>query len=83
MTHDEAVHVGPVEDLVVARGHEVDVSHMDGIEAGVSEPGDDTRCEVGVEEELHAGRETGTSRSFTAAAAYSSAASTSSSSRYG
>lgn len=60
---------------------EPDLVDMPGDMASVGQRGDELRREVRVEQELHAGRAIGTSRSLTMAAAYSSAAVTSSRSR--
>lgn len=78
--HHQRVGHCSVEDLVVAGGNEAKIRNMDGVEPGGSELLGEAGCQVRVQEELHA-LATGTSRSFTAAAAYSSAASTSARSR--
>jgi hypothetical protein len=78
-----AVGRGPVEDRLIARMDQVDIADVACLETGFVEPGSNAWGEVRVEQQPHAGWATGSSRSFTMAAAYSSAASTSSRSRYG
>jgi hypothetical protein len=72
---------GPIEDLVVGRGDHSHVDDMHGNETRGAQAHRDPRREVRVEQELHAGRASGSSRSFTASAAYSSAAKMSARSR--
>ena len=80
---DEVVGDGAVEDLFVRGGHHVQVGDVACVVAGRAKPFCDPRRQVGVDEQPHAGRATGTSRSLTAAAANSSAPQMSSRSRYG
>lgn len=70
-----------IEDRIVWRILQPDIDDVNRIEASVAKVPGNPRREIRVQQEPHAGRETGTSRSFTAAAAYSRAASTSARSR--
>lgn len=74
---------GVVKDHRVGRGQQPEVGNVRRLVPGVDQSTDQLRREVRVQQEGHAGRAIGTSRSFTIAAAYSSAASTSARSRYG
>jgi hypothetical protein len=69
------------EDLLVRGGVESEVGYVRCFLTGVAQPCDELWREVCVLQEPHAGRAIGTSRSFTTAAAYSSAATTSARSR--
>lgn len=82
--HDDAsVRRGCVQDLVVGCRAKRGIEYVKSVVTCGNESASDGRGEVGVDEELHAEVGEGSSRSLTAAAAYSSAASTSSCSRYG
>ena len=70
-----------VEDLDVGGSKQPDVIDVPRDMAGPDQALDQSRGQVGIEQELHAGRAIGTSRSFTIAAAYSNTAVTSSRSR--
>lgn len=72
-----------IEDPLVVGILQAELSDGDGVVAGSPQPVRDARRQVGVDEESHAGRVSGSSRSCTAAAAYSSAAVMSSASRSG
>src|SRR4051794_39784017 len=82
---DDHAAVGPsgVEDRLVGGGEQAEVRDVGCLVARCSEDRFQARREVRVEQELHAGRDNGTSCSLTTAAANSSAARTSACSRYG
>lgn len=80
---DEALKDGTVEDLRVGGSGEADVRDVGGVEPSVAQGSEKPRRQVGVDQEPHAGRATGTSRSLTITDAYSRAARMSSRSRYG
>lgn len=67
--HDEIVRLGVPDDRCVARSQKIDVANVQRLESCVAEPVDEGRGQVGVEEQPHAGRETGSSRSSAIAAA--------------
>jgi len=74
---DVAIGNGPVEDDRVRSGQQIQFPYVNNVVPGVGEQPDDTGGQVGVEQKPHAKRATGASRSFTTAAANSSAARTS------
>jgi hypothetical protein len=58
-----------LDDCPVARCAQLDVASMDGVVAGIPQSSGDERRQVFVDEELHAGCRSGSSRSLTASAA--------------
>src|SRR5262249_39521411 len=78
---DPLVLDSPNDDLGVAGRAKTDVNDVARVVPGPVQGRCDARGQVGVDEEFHAGCARGNSRSLTAAAAYSSAASTSACSR--
>ena len=79
----EAIGDCVVEDLGVGLRDQVQVPDMGHVVTRITKRLKESRRQVCVEQKPHAGRATGTSRSFTTTDAYSRAASTSSRSRYG
>lgn len=73
--------LGVLQDVPIGGVEQFDVTSMYGLMTGGIEPLANRGRQIGVEEQPHAGRVIGTSRSSTIAAAYSRAASTSSRSR--
>ena len=79
--NDTAISGRSIEDFLIASRQQPERSDMDRIEARSDEQPSKPRREVRVQQQLHAGRDKGASRSFTTTDAYSSVAYTSARSR--
>src|SRR4051812_33263676 len=69
---DPFVGRGALEDLFIRSGKQSQLCNVSRVVSAVAKTPDQLRGQVRVEQESHAGRATGSSRSFTTAAAYSS-----------
>lgn len=82
MRHDDAVlGEGTIEDRIVRSRPKLEISDRDRVMTRLPQQPGNARRQVGVDQESHAGRVSGSSLSCTAAAAYSSAAGMSAGSR--